>query len=536
MSQDRLSKLTKAQLIAKIEGLEQRCKALQQPNQSVPQISQFRDAIESLTGGIAYFDRDDRLVFCNENYRLARAGMEDFIKPGMRYIDFLRERPKRDAIDDDEARDESWIQERMKAHLNPGRPILRRLDDGRIIQLNEYKTKDGGIVLLRTDITEIKNTEENLRQAEERFHTLIDNAKQGILVHRNRVPLYANKALAELHGYNSPGEVLALESTRELMSQEHIQVYGDHHERRLRGEVITESEDVRAVYKNGNTFWVQRHSFVIDWGGVPAVCSIRTNIEDRKRSEAELLEAKLEAETLSRVKTDFLANISHELRTPLNAIIGFSGSLKAEIFGAVANEKQLEYIEDIHRSGEHLLDLINDIIDVSVIESGKLDLRIEDVEVIPLIESSLRLVRPRADNGGVKLLVNVGNVHAVRADERRLKQILVNLLANAVKFTLAGGQISVTCQLEDDGGIVFEIADTGIGMSKDEIRNAMEPFGQAESSLARKYEGTGLGLPLTDSLIKAHGGTLNIKSTPGKGTIVTFRMGSDRVISLREAS
>jgi len=202
----------------------------------------------------------------------------------------------------------------------------------------------------------------------------------------------------------------------------------------------------------------------------------------------------------------------------------------------MANEKQLEYIGDIHRSGEHLLDLINDIIDVSVIESGKLELRIEEVEVVPLIESSLRLIRPRADNGGVKLSVNVGNVHAVRADERRLKQILVNLLANAVKFTLHDGQVSVTCQLENDGGIVFEIADTGIGMSKDEIRKAMEPFGQVESSLARKYEGTGLGLPLTDSLISAHGGTLNIESTPGKGTTVKFRMGPDRVVSLREAS
>ena len=284
MSQDRLSKLTKAQLIAKIEGLEQRCKALQQPNQSVPQISQFRDAIESLTGGIAYFNKDDRMVFCNENFRLARPGMEDFIKPGMRFIDFLRERPEIGELDDDQARDEAWIIERMKAHVNPGRPLQRRLDNGQIIQLDEYKTNDGGIVLLRTDITETKNTEENLRQAEERFHTLIDNAKQGILVHRNRVPLYANQALADLHGYNSPSEVLALESTRELMSPEHIQVYGDHHERRLRGEVITEAEEVRSLHKYGDTFWVQRHSFVIDWGGVPAVCSIRTNIEDRKRS------------------------------------------------------------------------------------------------------------------------------------------------------------------------------------------------------------------------------------------------------------
>ena len=284
MSQDSLSNLSKAQLIAKVEELELRCAAGKQQSRSGPQISQFRDAIESLTGGIAYFDKDDRMVFCNENFRLARPGMEDFIKPGMRFVDFLRERPKKGTLDDDQARDEDWIIERMKAHLNPGRPLQRRLDSGQIIQLNEYKTNDGGIVLVRTDITETKNTEENLRQAEERFHTLIDNAKQGILVHRNRVPLYANQALADLHGYNSPSEVLALESTRELMSPEHIQVYGDHHERRLRGEVITEAEEVRSLHKYGDTFWVQRHSFVIDWGGVPAVCSIRTNIEDRKRS------------------------------------------------------------------------------------------------------------------------------------------------------------------------------------------------------------------------------------------------------------
>jgi len=457
----------------------------------------------------------------------------------MRFIDFLRERPKKGVIDDDQARDEPWIIERMKAHLDPVRPLQCRLDNGRIIQLNEYRTNDGGIVLLHTDITETKNIEENLRQAEKRFHTLIDNANQGILLHRKRVPLYANQALADLHRYNLPNEILALKSTRDLMSTEHINAYGDHHERRLRGEVKTEAEDVRALHKDGHIFWAKRYSFVIDWGGVPAVCSIRTNIEDRKFVEAELVESKLEAEALSRVKTDFLANISHELRTPLNAIIGFSGSLKAQIFGAMANEKQLEYIDDIHRSGEHLLDLINDIIDVSVIESGKLELRIEEVEVVPLIKSCLRLVQSRADGGGVKLNVELreaSDTHAIRADERRLKQILVNLLANAVKFTPPGGQVSVACQLEEGGGIIFEISDTGIGMEEEEIRKAMEPFGQVDSSLARKYEGTGLGFPLTDSHVKAHSGTLDTKSKTGEGTIVTFRFGPERIIPFLEAS
>ena len=243
-------------------------------------------------------------------------------------------------------------------------------------------------------------------------------------------------------------------------------------------------------------------------------------------------EAKRMAEIANRSKSEFLANMSHELRTPLNAIIGFSEMIKSEMFGPVGSPKYDEYARDINASGEHLLQVINDILDIAKIEAGKLDLNEAVVDVTEIVESCLMLVNERARTSGLMLETETtDDLPPLRADPRKLKQILVNLLSNAVKFTPEGGTVTTRVWCRRDDGYVFQVVDSGVGIAPDDIPKVLTPFGQVDSSLSRKHDGTGLGLPLTKSLVEMHGGSLDLQSEPGAGTTVTVRLPAERIVA-----
>jgi signal transduction histidine kinase len=239
----------------------------------------------------------------------------------------------------------------------------------------------------------------------------------------------------------------------------------------------------------------------------------------------EQLQAKTEQlEVASRHKSEFLANMSHELRTPLNAIIGFSEVLVEQMFGEV-NAKQMEYLKDIHGSGQHLLTLINDVLDLSKIEAGHMELELSELDLGDLLEHTLALVRERAARNGLTLALDVPpDLPPWVADARKIKQVLLNLLSNAVKFTPAGGSVTLAARLGDAGAVEIAVTDNGVGIAPQDQAAVFEAFRQASGSYLRKSEGTGLGLALAQRFVELHGGTLDLRSAPGQGSTFTFTL------------
>jgi signal transduction histidine kinase len=255
-----------------------------------------------------------------------------------------------------------------------------------------------------------------------------------------------------------------------------------------------------------------------------ALCVFRDNAIEKQQ----LYLAKVGAETANRTKSDFLATMSHELRTPLNAIIGFSEVIKSGMFGPLS-ARYREYGNDIFNSGTHLLALINDILDLSKLEAGQFELHDEEVDLAASVRACLHLVEPQVQRSKIQISEGIDpDLPPLRADERRMRQILINLVSNAVKFTPEGGRVRITASRRN-GGLAIAIRDTGIGMTPEQIPQALAPFRQIDSKLSRKYEGTGLGLPLTKHLVELHGGTLSIESTINIGTTVTVFLPADRL-------
>ncbi|MEX0924136.1 MAG: ATP-binding protein [Rhodovibrionaceae bacterium] len=266
---------------------------------------------------------------------------------------------------------------------------------------------------------------------------------------------------------------------------------------------------------------------------VSLVVTAATDITERKAAEQEMVLAKEEAELANQSKTDFLANMSHELRTPLNAIIGFSQVMTNEMMGPIGSPKYKGYTSDINRSARHLLGIIDDILDLSKIEMGQLAVRESEVNVARIIEEVVRLKRDKAESANIALELNIPrDLPPITCDETKVKQILLNLVSNAVKFTETDGRITISAQLAADRCLEIKVSDTGIGMSQDELPVAMARFGQVESLLTRTHDGVGLGLPLVANLIQLHGGSCHIDSEKGRGTTITVRFPPERVVQL----
>lgn len=382
---------------------------------------------------------------------------------------------------------------------------------------------------------------EHARRAESQLRRVVEGSAQGVIVRTMTEVLYTNDAFAHMMGFASTREMSAYmdaEAAAGRNSNNTAAIHPDdrplvaeHMRRRLAGQETVSHYEFRLRRPDGSIIWVDTAAALVKWDGQPASLSWLSDITHRKRMEEELINSKEAAEFANRTKTEFLANMSHELRTPLNAIIGFAEVIKDEMFGPVGLKKYSDYASDIHSSGRHLLDLINDILDLSKLEAGKMSLNENEVALPTVTEACLTLLRDRAEKGGVRLVTDLEpRLPRLRCDERALKQILLNLLSNAIKFTPRGGEVTLQLKRESDG-IAIAVSDTGIGMSQDEVSVALAAFGQIDSKLARKNQGTGLGLPIAKSLIELHDGTLVVKSAPRAGTTMTALFPASRIVA-----
>ncbi|MEG3620098.1 ABC transporter substrate-binding protein [Magnetovibrio sp. PR-2] len=516
---------------------------------------QFRELFENMHNGVAVYravDGGKDFVFTNFNKggeRIENVSRDQLI--GKRVTEVFP------GVEDFGLLD---VFERVWRTGKPEHFPLGFYDDERISGWREnyiYKLPNGELVAVYEDATARKQAEQELelmnKELEQRIETRTADLKDEIARHKdtleqlrlfsraveqspnmifitnlNGIIQYTNPKFTELTGYGA-AEALGQKPSLIKSGDTPIDVYQELWQtimsgREWRGEI----KDRR---KNGKIFWAAISISPVrdNDDEITHFVAMHEDITHRRVAEEKIRTAMEHAHVANRAKSELLANMSHELRTPLNAIIGFSNTIRDEVFGPIENEKYPEYAGDILRSGEHLLDLINDILDVSAIEAGKLSLHEEVISVQDAIDSSVRLVRPRADKERVKLVRDETlDLPMLKADMRRLKQILINLLSNAVKFTPDGGEVIISAGLSENDEVQILVKDTGVGMTPEELMKAKSQFGQADSGLDRKHEGTGLGLPLTMNLVELHGGQFDIVSAKGEGTSITMTFPAER--------
>ncbi len=379
----------------------------------------LKDAVENISEAFVLWDTESRLVLCNSKYQQFHSLPASVCQPGTPYNSVAA------------VAKEPLVKQFVPSQSNEAGGVQSmevQLADGRWLQINERRTKDGGFVSVGTDISALKKQEERLLHSERTLMTAVRDLQKERLVAEEQ-----SRRLAEL--------------------------------------------------------------------------------ADKYASE------KARAETANRAKSEFLANMSHELRTPLNAIIGFSEMMSQQMFGPLGADKYGEYSQDINTSGQFLLDVINDILDMSKIEAGRVDLDYESVNIKSLVNDAVRLISPRATAGNIAITCKIGPTRNFAADGRALKQVFINILANAVKFTPEGGRVTVSAREKEDAMLV-RITDNGIGIPARDIEKLGRPFEQVENQFTKSRGGSGLGLAISRSLVELHGGTLRIESVVGEGTTV----------------
>jgi PAS domain S-box-containing protein len=602
---------------------------------------QLIEAIEAINDGFVIYDTDGSLLICNSRQKELFPQTAHLHVPGAKFADLARADAELSGLLEANGDVQSWNDVRRLNNKMQEASFEFETTEGKFLRCSDYVTESGRIVGIRQDITKQKAAEEQLRQSEVYFRSLIEDGVDVITVmDANGILQYASPSYSRELGYSQDqlvghyaaehvhpddlkhvlaafsqaidnngvletvnyrfraanGEWLHVESHgRSQIGQEAvggmIVISRDVTQQRLAEMALLESQQrLKSIVQNAPLIiWasdqdgvftmsegsalktlgmksgagVGRSAFEIhaenpvvisgmrsalsgktetgtvrynnrqfdlsflpatrEDGFVNGAFGVAVDVTERENAERETMAAKEEAEFANKAKSEFLANMSHELRTPLNAIIGFSEMMQSGLFGKLPT-KQSSYVRDIFNSGEHLLQLINDILDLSKIEAGKHELYEEDVDLNSVTLAALRIVQDNADTRNIALnLLIEHDLPLLLADERMLKQIFINLISNATKFTPEGGSVEIRAIASPGEGITIEVADNGIGMSETEITHAMSAFGQVESTFVRQQPGTGLGLPLVKSMAQLHQAELEIDSEKGVGTIVRIR-------------
>ena len=479
----------------------------------------FRNMVQ----GIAVYDPNYVLIAFNPQYAQILNLPADFLRIGTTHDEIRRYRAAQGHYGNTSV--ESRIGH-LAATADQTRSGERSLPDGRSYAFQRTPTPDGGYILTLTDITERRKAD----SLSLRLGRILDTSINEIYVFDGASYRFRQVSLGALTnlGYSreeidklAPWDLKPEFDESEFKAMVAPLVQGE------KDQLVFDTEHQR---KDGSRYPVEVRLQYSDAESPPAFVAIVADISERKHAEKVINDAREQAELANRAKSEFLANVSHELRTPLNAIIGFSEVMMKGITGPAGVESYLEFSEGIHSAGQHLLGLINDILDLSKLEVGKATLNEETVKPLNLIGACVNMIKGQAAGEGLCLEEDLPDrIAPLRGDQRMIKQILLNLLSNAVKFTPPGGKITVKAWSEPGVGHSFQVIDTGIGVEPEEIPVIFQPFTQIDSTLTRKYQGTGLGLTLVKNLTELHGGTLDFQSKPGVGSTVTVRFPADRM-------
>jgi signal transduction histidine kinase len=507
------------------------------------------DGLEVVPTSILICDAEDRVVFSNAATRDYFPTATHLLMPGTPFEELLRAHASSGYVKDIGTDIEAWIAERMASHRAGTTDFIRAYKDSRWSRVVERCIPGGGIIGIRSDITDLKRREEELQAT-----MALLNRSQQQLAEAQRLAgvgsFERDLATDEAQWSDEMYKIYGVERGNFIPTREKFLACIHSEDRdRIAGVLSQQTpqnpvdvDEFRIVRPDGMVRRIlQRSQVLIDpadghvrrLGVTMDVTDQRENEEQQHRLQLALQTAKTAAEAASLAKSMFLANMSHELRTPLNAIIGFSQLIKEQTMGPVGTAAYVEYADHINTAGEHLHDLLGDILDISKIDSGAAHLSEELVDPTTIIRDALATIDIRAKRKSIAPETRPCASSAdlrIHGDELRLRQVLMNLVSNAVKFTPEQGHISVTLDDIPGAGCSFVVADDGIGMSAEEIQVALEPFGQVANSLSRSNDGAGLGLPLARRLIELHGGRLEIESEKGKGTTVRATIPESRVV------
>ena len=493
----------------------------------------LKSAIDGFNETFALWDAEDRLVVFNERFLKHNERISDIVKPGVTFTDFTQAALDRGLYAEAAGCEEEWLASRLRMHRNPVGQFEQARGDGKWLLIHEQKLPDGATITISLDITDRKQIALTQQESEARFTDFarasadrfwemdadfrftdfFDMTREESVLDRHRI---LGRTRWEIGEVDPEHDRRWLTHKRDLEAHRPFRDF-DYTRRSPDGEIVWWRVSGVPVFGPDNEFC-----------GYRGTASDVTNIKQTESERDRAIERAAEA---SAAKSEFLANMSHELRTPLNAIIGFSDVMRHETYGPLGHAKYVEYSDDVSASAQHLLSLINEVLDISKIEAEKVEIDECNIDVGAVLEICASMLEGQADAKSIEVMIERPHSGPILVgDERMFCQIVINLLANAIKFTPEGGRISLETGIDSDSHPYFEVSDNGIGIPPNDISRVLQPFEYAENNPIGSHEGTGLGLPISKRFAELHGGTLELRSKIDEGTCVRVRFPSERVV------